>query len=256
MVKVDLGAAKAQVSSIKKVCNALNDQVDQIQDAVEEFIDNDSLKGKGYQGAKEFGATVVINAWRAVRVAFEAVGKGADQMIKEYGSSVDTKSWSDKELEDKIKALQCDKAQLSAQIAALQDLTKMVSQNKGDTDNLNKTIQASNQAVGTLDDQINHFKQLKQHLDEFSTKSSRFMNDAQSLISEAMTGIGELNNGLNPQTGECVLPDNGQLTWINDVNAKADKYDSRKEQFIDMMSDAYGLDEKGAKDLYTLQNGI
>ena len=58
MVKVDLGAAKAQVSSIKKVCNALNDQVDQIQDAVEEFIDNDSLKGKGYQGAKEFGATV------------------------------------------------------------------------------------------------------------------------------------------------------------------------------------------------------
>ena len=256
MVKVDLGAAKAQVSSIKKVCNALNDQVDQIQDAVEEFIDNASLKGKGYQGAKEFGATVVINAWRAVRVAFEAVGKGADQMIKEYGSSVDTKSWSDKELEDKIKALQCDKAQLSAQIAALQDLTKMVSQNKGDTDNLNKTIQASNQAVGTLDDQINHFKQLKQHLDEFSTKSSRFMNDAQSLISEAMTGIGELNNGLNPQTGECVLPDNGQLTWINDVNAKADKYDSRKEQFIDMMSDAYGLDEKGAKDLYTLQNGI
>ena len=256
MVKVDLGAAKTQVSSIKKVCNALNDQVDQIQDAVEEFIDNDSLKGKGYQGAKEFGATVVINAWRAVRVAFEAVGKGADQMIKEYESSVDTKSWSDEELEDKIKTLQCDKAQLSAQIAALQDLTKMVSQNKGDTDNLNKTIQASNQVVGTLDDQINHFKQLKQHLDEFSTKSSRFMNDAQSLISEAMTGIGELNNGLNPQTGECVLPDNGQLTWINDVNAKADKYDSRKEQFIDMMSDAYGLDEKGAKDLYTLQNGI
>lgn len=256
MVKVDLGVAKAQVSSIKKVCNALNDQVDQIQDAVEEFIDNDSLKGKGYQGAKEFGATVVINAWRAVRVAFEAVGKGADQMIKEYESSVDTKSWSDKELEDKIKTLQCDKAQLSAQITALQDLTKMVSQNKGDTDNLNKTIQASNQAVGTLDDQINHFKQIKQHLDEFSTKSSRFMNDAQSLISEAMTGISELNSGLNPQTGECVLPDSGQLTWLNDVNAKADKYDSRKEQFIDMMSDTYGIDESHAKDLYALQNGI
>ena len=256
MVKVDLGAAKTQVSSIKKVCNALNDQVDQIQDAVEEFIDNDSLKGKGYQGAKEFGATVVINAWRAVRVAFEAVGKGADQMIKEYESSVDTKSWSDEELEDKIKTLQCDKAQLSVQIAVLQDLTKMVSQNKGDTDNLNKTIQASNQVVGTLDDQINHFKQIKQHLDEFSTKSSRFMNDAQSLISEAMTGISELNSGLNPQTGECVLPDSGQLTWIDDVNTKADKYDSRKEQFIDMMSDAYGLDDKDAKDLYALQQGI
>lgn len=256
MVKVDLGAAKTQVSSIKKVCNALNDQVDQIQDAVEEFIDNDSLKGKGYQGAKEFGATVVINAWRAVRVAFEAVGKGADQMIKEYESSVDTKSWSDEELEDKIKTLQCDKAQLSAQIAALQDLTKMVSQNKGDTDNLNKTIQESNQAVGTLDDQINHFKQIKQHLDEFSSKSSRFMNDAQSLISEAMTGISELNSGLNPQTGECVLPDSGQLTWINDVNAKADKYDSRKEQFIDMMSDTYGIDDEDAKNLYKLQQGI
>lgn len=256
MVKVDLGAAKTQVSSIKKVCNALNDQVDQIQDAVEEFIDNDSLKGKGYQGAKEFGATVVINAWRAVRVAFEAVGKGADQMIKEYESSVDTKSWSDEELEDKIKTLQCDKAQLSVQIAALQDLTKMVSQNKGDTDNLNKTIQASNQVVGTLDDQINHFKQIKQHLDEFSTKSSRFMNDAQSLISEAVTGISELNSGLNPQTGECVLPDSGQLTWINDVNTKADKYDSRKEQFIDMMSDTYGIDDEDAKNLYKLQQGI
>ena len=256
MVKVDLGAAKAQASSIKKVCNALNDQVDQIQDAVEKFIDNDSLKGKGYQGAKEFGATVVINSWRAVRVAFEAVGKGTDQMIKEYESSVDTKSWSDEELEDKIRTLQRDKAQLSAQITVLQDLTKMVSQNKGDTDNLNKTIQASNQAVGTLDDQINHFKQIKQHLDEFSTKSSRFMNDAQSLISEAMTGISELNSGLNQQTGDCVLPDSGQLTWINDVNAKADKYDSRKEQFIDMMSDTYGIDDEDAKNLYKLQQGI
>lgn len=76
MVKVDLENAKVQVDSLQKTCNSLNDQVNQVQDAVEQFIDNDELKGKGYQAAKEFGATVVINAWRAVRVAFEAVRKG------------------------------------------------------------------------------------------------------------------------------------------------------------------------------------
>lgn len=102
MVKVDLGSAKEQINSLKKTCNSLNDQVNQVQDTVEQFIDNDELKGKGYQAAKEFGATVMINAWRAVRVAFEAVRKGASKMIKEYKETVDTKSWSDEELDGKI----------------------------------------------------------------------------------------------------------------------------------------------------------
>lgn len=258
MVKVDLGAAEGQVKSIKGVCNSLNDQVNQVQDAVEQFIDNDSLKGTGYQSAKEFGATVVINAWRAVRVAFEAVGNGASKMIEDYKSTVDSKSWSDDELDEKIKTLENDRNQLSSQLAALSKVAnsdnKKLKQEMGQS--LNKSIQEGNQSIQTLDAQINHFKEIKQHLHEFDAKSSSFMTDAQSLISEAIKGINQLNNGLNPQTGECILLDNSQLTWIDDVNEKASKYDSRKEQFIDVMSDAYGLDDEAVKDLYNLQQGI
>lgn len=261
MVKVDLGAAKEQVNSIKKICQSLNDQVNQVQDAVEQFIDNDDLKGKGYQSAKEFGATVVINAWRAVRVAFETVGNGASKMIEDYQSTVDSKSWSDEELDEKIRTLENDRNQLSSQLAALlkvantlQHSDKKLKQKMGQS--LNRSIQEGNQSIQTLDAQINHFKEIKQHLHEFDAKSSSFMTDAQSLISEAMTGISQLNNGLNPKTGESTLPDSSQLTWIDDVNEKASKYDSRKEQFIDVMSDTYGLDDEDAKDLYALQQGI
>lgn len=259
MTKVDLGTAEAQVNSIKQICNSLNDQVNQVQDAVEQFIDNDSLKGTGYQSAKEFGATVVINAWRAVRVVFEAVGNGASKMIEDYKSTVDSKSWSDDELDEKIRTLEIDKIQLSSKVT---ELSKILSQSDNGKliqemgQSLNKSIQEGINSIETLDTQINHFREIKQHLHEFDAKSSSFMTDAQSLISEAIKGINQLNNGLNPQTGECILLDKSQLTWIDDVNEKASKYDSRKEQFIDVMSDAYGLDDEEAKSLYELQQGI
>lgn len=262
MVKVDLESAKAQIDSLQKTCNNLNDQVNQVQDAIEQFIDNDDLKGKGYQAAKEFGATVMINAWRAVRVAFEAVRKGASQMIENYKDTVDTKSWSDEELDEKIQTLEQHKSQLEQQVAMLNKLAKTLTQKdngelmKKMGQGVNKSIKASNKSIDTLGDQIQHFKEIKQHLQEFDAKSSSFMADAQSLISMATKGISEINNGLNPKNGESTLPDDGQLTWIDDVNEKASKYDSRKEQFIDTMSDTYGLDDEDAKDLYELQQGI
>ncbi|WP_283618276.1 T7SS effector LXG polymorphic toxin [Ligilactobacillus hohenheimensis] len=255
MVRMKLTAAKEQVNSLRRVSNQLNDQVDSIQNVITMFSDNSKLSGRGYTQAKDFGMAVVVNAWRALRVACEAIARSANKMVTQYESMVDTKSWSDEELDMKIQRLVQMKRQLMGTIQQLSHLKQKASDAGQDTTGFADSIRGCNELVGNIEQAIQRLRQIKNHLHEFDGQSASLIQDAQRLLAAARNGIAEMSNGIH-NNGTISMPSKSALNWIDEVNALAEKYDTRRQRFIDVMSEAFGIDKPAAVELYKLQQGI
>lgn len=255
MVRMKLTAAKEQVNSLRRVSNQLNDQVDSIQNVITMFSDDNKLSGRGYTQAKDFGMAVVVNAWRALRVACEAIARSANKMVTQYESMVDTKSWSDEELDMKIQRLVQMKRQLMGTVQQLSHLKQKASDAGQDTTGLADSIRGCNELTGNIEQALQRLRQIKHHLHEFDGQSASLVQDAQSLLDAARNGIAEMNNGIH-NNGTISMPSESALNWIDEVNALAEKYDTRRQRFIDVMSEAFGIDKPTAVDLYKLQQGI
>lgn len=189
-------------------------------------------------------------------IAYEALSKISSQLIDKYIEMVDSRSWSDEELDAKIYSSQFQKNILNSSLNSMMKLSDNAKKDGKNTSELNNSINSCNQEIDEIDQRIQKFEEIKQKLHEFDNQSKGYISDIESLLAAMKMGIDQMEDGIHDKSGKFTFPKESETVWIDDVESLSTKYDGKKQQFVDLMTEKYGLDKQSAEILYDLRSNI
>ena len=243
-----LEQSQLQSSSVATMCQSQVEAYQDLQSAIQKFSeDTESLKGDAYNSARSFFASVLLPLSKGGQLYAETFSQAIKKLPEDYQTMVDSKSWREDDLLDKIR-------QEEQMIAYLYEVNQsfstlsLDSEKKRNNTELIRGHQANKRIYETI------LKDLR----AFDSYSGGLFNDLDSIDVQLSRGLAQIESSWDAKTGVFKVP--SDLTWANYLSAYSDTKDmklSRQEKaFVQTMMAEYGFDAETAQQLLTIKQGI
>ena len=247
-----LEQSQLQSSSVATMCQSQVEAYQGLQSAIQKFSeDTESLKGDAYNSARSFFASVLLPLSKGGQLYAETFSQAIKKLPEDYQTMVDSKSWREDDLLDKIRQEEQMIAYLDEVNQSLSSLT-MDSEEKGRLRRSNVELIRGHQANKRI------YETILKDLRAFDSYSGGLFNDLDSIDVQLSRGLAQIESSWDAKTGVFKVP--SDLTWANYLSAYSDTKDmklSRQEKaFVQTMMAEYGFDAETAQQLLTIKQGI
>ena len=243
-----LEQSQLQSSSVATMCQSQMEAYRDLQSAIQKFSeDTESLKGDAYDSARSFFASVLLPLSKGGQLYAETFSQAIKKLPEDYQTMVDSKSWREDDLLDRIR-------QEEQMIAYLYEVNQsfstlsLDSEKKGNNTELIRGHQANKRIYETI------LKDLR----AYDSYSGGLFDDLDSIDVQLSRGLAQIESSWDAKNGVFKVP--SDLTWVNYLTAYADTKDmqlSRQEKaFVQTMMAEYGFDAETAQQLLTIKQGI
>ena len=247
-----LEQSQLQSSSVATMCQSQVEAYQDLQSAIQKFSeDTESLKGDAYDSARSFFASVLLPLSKGGQLYAETFSQAIKKLPADYQTMVDSKSWREDDLLDKIRQEEQMIAYLDEVNQSLSSLT-MDSEEKGRLRRSNVELMRGHHANKRV------YETILKDLRAYDSYSGGLFDDLDSIDVQLSRGLAQIETSWDAKQGVFKVP--SDLTWANYLTAYADTKDlklSRQEKaFVQTMMAEYGFDAETAQQLLTIKQGI
>ena len=247
-----LEQSQLQSSSVATMCQSQVEAYQGLQSAIQKFSeDTESLKGEAYDSARSFFASVLLPLSKGGQLYAETFSQAIKKLPEDYQTMVDSKSWREDDLLDKIRQEEQMIAYLDEVNQSLSSLT-MDSEEKGRLRRSNVELMRGHHANKRV------YETILRDLRAYDSYSGGLFDDLASIDVQLSRGLAQIETSWDAKQGVFKVP--SDLTWANYLTAYADTKDlklSRQEKaFVQTMMTEYGFDAETAQQLLTIKQGI
>ena len=247
-----LEQSQLQSASVATMCQSQVEAYQDLQSAIQKFSeDTESLKGDAYNSARSFFASVLLPLSKGGQLYAETFSQAIKKLPEDYQSMVDSKSWREDDLLDKIRQEEQMIAYLDEVNQSLSSLT-MDSEEKGRLRRSNVELMRGHHANKRV------YETILGDLRAYDSYSGGLFDDLDSIDVQLSRGLAQIETSWDAKTGVFKIP--SDLTWANYLTAYSDTKDmqlSRQEKaFVQTMMAEYGFDAETAQQLLTIKQGI
>ena len=247
-----LEQSQLQSSSVATMCQSQVEAYQDLQSAIQKFSeDTESLKGDAYNSARSFFASVLLPLSKGGQLYAETFSQAIKKLPEDYQTMVDSKSWHEDDLLDKIRQEEQMIAYLDEVNQSLSSLT-MDSEEKGRLRRSNVELMRGHHANKRV------YETILKDLRAYDSYSGGLFDDLDSIDVQLSRGLAQIESSWDAKTGVFKVP--SDLTWANYLSAYSDTKDmklSRQEKaFVQTMMAEYGFDAATAQQLLTIKQGI
>ena len=247
-----LEQSQLQSSSVASMCQSQVEAYQDLQSAIKKFSeDTESLKGDAYNSARSFFASVLLPLSKGGQLYTETFSQAIKKLPEDYQSMVDSKSWREDDLLDKIRQEEQMIAYLDEVNQTLSSLT-MDSEEKGRLRRSNVELMRGHHANKRV------YETILGDLRTYDSYSGGLFDELDSIDVQLSRGLAQIETSWDAKQGVFKVP--SDLTWANYLFAYSDTKDmklSRQEKaFVQTMIAEYGFDAETAQQLLTIKQGI
>ena len=247
-----LEQSQLQSSSVATMCQSQVEAYQALQSAIKKFSeDTESLKGDAYNSARSFFASVLLPLSKGGQLYAETFSQAIKKLPEDYQTMVDSKSWREDDLLDKIRQEEQMIAYLDEVNQSLSSLT-MDSEEKGRLRRSNVELMRGHHANKRV------YETILRDLRAYDSYSGGLFDELDSIDVQLSRGLAQIETSWDAKTGVFKIP--SDLTWANYLSAYSDTKDmklSRQEKaFVQTMMAEYGFDAETAQQLLTIKQGI
>ena len=247
-----LEQSQLQSSSVATMCQSQVEAYQDLQSAIKKFSeDTESLKGDAYNSARSFFASVLLPLSKGGQLYAETFSQAIKKLPEDYQSMVDSKSWREDDLLDKIRQEEQMIAYLDEVNQFLSSLT-MDSEEKGRLRRSNVELMRGHHANKRV------YETILRDLRAYDSYSGGLFDELDSIDVQLSRGLAQIETSWDAKQGVFKVP--SDLTWANYLTAYSDTKDmklSRQEKaFVQTMIAEYGFDAETAQQLLTIKQGI
>ena len=247
-----LEQSQLQSSSVATMCQSQVEAYQDLQSAIQKFSeDTESLKGDAYNSARSFFASVLLPLSKGGQLYAETFSQAIKKLPEDYQTMVDSKSWREDDLLDKIRQEEQMIAYLDEVNQFLSSLT-MDSEEKGRLRRSNVELMRGHHANKRV------YETILRDLRAYDSYSGGLFDELDSIDVQLSRGLAQIETSWDAKTGSFKIP--SDLTWANYLTAYSDTKDmklSRQEKsFVQTMMAEYGFDAETAQQLLTIKQGI
>ena len=247
-----LEQSQLQSSSVATMCQSQVEAYQGLQSAIQKFSeDTESLKGDAYNSARSFFASVLLPLSKGGQLYAETFSQAIKKLPEDYQSMVDSKSWREDDLLDKIRQEEQMIAYLDEVNQSLSALT-MDSEEKGRLRRSNVELMRGHHANKRV------YETILRDLRAYDSYSGGLFDELDSIDVQLSRGLAQIESSWDAKQGVFKIP--SDLTWANYLSAYSDTKDmklSRQEKaFVQTMMAEYGFDAETAQQLLTVKQGI
>ena len=247
-----LEQSQLQSSSVATMCQSQVEAYQGLQSAIQKFSeDTESLKGEAYDSARSFFASVLLPLSKGGQLYAETFSQVIKKLPEDYQTMVDSKSWREDDLLDKIRQEEQMIAYLDEVNQSLSSLT-MDSEEKGRLRRSNVELMRGHHANKRV------YETILRDLRAYDSYSGGLFDDLDNIDVQLSRGLAQIESSWDAKNGVFKVP--SDLTWANYLSAYADTKDmklSRQEKaFVQTMMAEYGFDAETAKQLLTIKQGV
>ena len=247
-----LEQSQLQSSSVATMCQSQVEAYQDLQSAIQKFSeDTESLKGDAYNSARSFFASVLLPLSKGGQLYAETFSQAIKKLPEDYQTMVDSKSWREDDLLDKIRQEEQMIAYLDEVNQSLSSLT-MDSEEKGRLRRSNVELMRGHHANKRI------YETILGDLRAYDSYSGGLFDDLDSIDVQLSRGLSQIESSWDAKQGVFKVP--SDLTWANYLSAYSDTKDmklSRQEKaFVQTMMSEYGFDAETAQQLLTIKQGI
>ena len=247
-----LEQSQLQSSSVATMCQSQVEAYQDLQSAIKKFSeDTESLKGDAYNSARSFFASVLLPLSKGGQLYAETFSQAIKKLPEDYQTMVDSKSWREDDLLDKIRQEEQMIAYLDEVNQTLSSLT-MDSEEKGRLRRSNVELMRGHHANKRV------YETILRNLRAYDSYSGGLFDELTNIDVQLSRGLAQIETSWDAKTGGFKIP--SDLTWANYLSAYSDTKDmklSRQEKaFVQTMMAEYGFDAETAQQLLTVKQGI
>ena len=247
-----LEQSQLQSSSVASMCQSQVEAYQDLQSAIKKFSeDTESLKGDAYNSARSFFASVLLPLSKGGQLYAETFSQAIKKLPEDYQTMVDSKSWREDDLLDKIRQEEQMIAYLDEVNQFLSSLT-MDSEEKGRLRRSNMELMRGHHANKRV------YETILRDLRAYDSYSGGLFDELDSIDVQLSRGLAQIETSWDAKQGVFKVP--SDLTWANYLTAYSDTKDmklSRQEKsFVQTMMAEYGFDAETAQQLLTIKQGI
>ena len=247
-----LEQSQLQSSSVATMCQSQVEAYQDLQSAIKKFSeDTESLKGDAYNSARSFFASVLLPLSKGGQLYAETFSQAIKKLPEDYQTMVDSKSWREDDLLDKIRQEEQMIAYLDEVNQTLSSLT-MDSEEKGRLRRSNVELMRGHHANKRV------YETILRDLRAYDSYSGGLFDELDSIDVQLSRGLAQIETSWDAKQGVFKVP--SDLTWANYLFAYSDTKDmklSRQEKaFVQTMMAEYGFDAETAQQLLTIKQGI
>ena len=247
-----LEQSQLQSSSVASMCQSQVEAYQDLQSAIKKFSeDTESLKGDAYNSARSFFASVLLPLSKGGQLYAETFSQAIKKLPEDYQTMVDSKSWREDDLLDKIRQEEQMIAYLDEVNQSLSSLT-MDSEEKGRLRRSNVELMRGHHANKRV------YETILRDLRAYDSYSGGLFDELDSIDVQLSRGLAQIETSWDAKQGVFKVP--SDLTWANYLTAYSDTKDmklSRQEKsFVQTMMAEYGFDAETAQQLLTIKQGI
>ena len=243
-----LEQSQLQSSSVATMCQSQVEAYQDLQSAIQKFSeDTESLKGDAYNSARSFFASVLLPLSKGGQLYAETFSQAIKKLPEDYQTMVDSKSWREDDLLDKIR-------QEEQMIAYLYEVNQsfstlsLDSEKKRNNTELIRGHQANKRVYETI----------LGDLRAYDSYSGGLFDELDNIDVQLSRGLAQIETSWDAKQGVFKIP--SDLTWANYLTAYSDTKDmklSRQEKaFVQTMMAEYGFDAETAQQLLAIKQGI
>ncbi|SFC06074.1 hypothetical protein [Streptococcus equinus] len=251
-LNMTLEQSQAQSASVNSVCQAQVQGYQALQRAIQNFAeDTENLQGKAYNSARSYYQAVLLPLAQGGQLYVETLKKASTNFPAGYEEKVDTKSWSEEQLQEYIQKEE-------EMIAKLNDYAKSLA-HSGIPSEHKHQLEVNNTELLRGHHMTKHvYETILAHLRAYSTDSVHLFDELNDIDAQLAIGISQTKTCWDASSGTFTIP--SDLTWVNYLSAYSATKDLNLSQsdraFVNTMMAEYGFDLTTAKQLLTVKKGI
>ena len=247
-----LEQSQLQSSSVATMCQSQVEAYQDLQSAIQKFSeDTESLKGDAYNSARSFFASVLLPLSKGGQLYAETFSQAIKKLPEDYQTMVDSKSWREDDLLDKIRQEEQMIAYLDEVNQSLSSLT-MDSEEKGRLRRSNVELMRGHHANKRV------YETILRDLRAYDSYSGGLFDELDSIDVQLSRGLAQIETSWDAKQGVFKVP--SDLTWANYLSAYSDtkgmKLSRQEKSFVQTMMAEYGFDAETAQQLLTIKQGI
>jgi len=225
-----------------------------LQQAIDQFVsDTESLKGQAYDSARDFAETVLNALARGGELYEETLSQLISKLPNDYIEMVDSKSWSEDDLLQRIdQQQQC--------LNVLEEMELQLSLISTGISLERKTTLHSyhEELIEVHSDLKRTYEEILEKLYAFDSYSAGLFDNLADIESQLTLGLSQLGDSWNAQTG--TFQPLANMSWasvlnnqyaVKDMDATADE-----KTFMANLMTQYGFDAETAQIILDVKRGI
>ena len=204
-----LEQSQLQSSSVATMCQSQVEAYQDLQSAIQKFSeDTESLKGDAYNSARSFFASVLLPLSKGGQLYAETFSQAIKKLPEDYQTMVDSKSWREDDLLDKIRQEEQMIAYLDEVNQSLSSLT-MDSEEKGRLRRSNVELMRGHHANKRV------YETILRDLRAYDSYSGGLFDDLDNIDVQLSRGLAQIESSWDAKNGVFKVP--SDLTWAKPV---------------------------------------